>query len=100
MRRETSLTALKSPKLLQRPSVTRMSSTLIPASRPSACASPADVTVDQPATMLSPNGEGTQCGKAKKPTAAPSRLGVKPAVVEPPFPVERLTDDLVEIIAR
>ena len=39
-RSETSLTARKSPKLLLRPSVTRTSSMLILAGRPSACASP------------------------------------------------------------
>ena len=39
-RSATSLTAWKSPKLLVRPSVTRMSSSLIPASRPDACAFP------------------------------------------------------------
>ena len=42
MRSETSLTARKSPKLLLRPSVTRMSSVLIAtAGRPSACVSSA-----------------------------------------------------------
>ena len=39
-RSDTSLTALKSPKLLVRPSVTRMSSSLIPVGRPRACDSP------------------------------------------------------------